>query len=55
MTYLSGLSGSAWLAMSLLTNNFPMIDDMVATWHFEIDSLIGVTNDICYAAKLRCS
>jgi lysophospholipase len=50
MTYFSGLSGGAWPVMSLSTNNFPTIDDVVASWHVDIDRLFGVTNDTNYAA-----
>nr|POF02220.1 lysophospholipase 3 [Quercus suber] len=37
MTYMAGLSGGAWPIMSLATNDFPEIDDMVASWHLDED------------------
>ncbi|KAJ9607997.1 hypothetical protein H2200_008076 [Cladophialophora chaetospira] len=51
LTYLSGLSGGAWPVMSLATNDFPSINDMVASWHTEIDRFNNPPNNSRYAGN----
>lgn len=33
MTYFFGLSGASWPPMSLATQNFPTIEQIIADWH----------------------
>lgn len=51
MTYIVGLSGGAWPGMSLATHNFPTINDLVASWHTEIDRVFNPPNNTVYAAN----
>lgn len=49
LTYYAGLSGGSWPPSSYAFHNYPAIDDLVATWHVEINHF-GATNDSEYAA-----
>ena len=50
MTYLAGLSGGSWPVMGLTATNFPEIDDMIASWHLEINRN-DIQNDTIYGAS----
>lgn len=48
MSYISGLSGGAWLVGSLFMNNMPKVSDVVSrksAWNFEFNPLIGNSVD----------
>lgn len=51
LTYLAGLSGGSWPVMSLATNNFPSINELIADWHVDIDRFVNPPNDSIYAAN----
>ncbi|OJZ83665.1 hypothetical protein ASPFODRAFT_140016 [Aspergillus luchuensis CBS 106.47] len=50
MTYLSGLSGGSWTAVSFPSYNFPTADEIVDYWKPEIDRFLTVTNTSAEAA-----
>ncbi|RDH34733.1 lysophospholipase [Aspergillus welwitschiae] len=50
MTYLSGLSGGSWPAVSFPSYNFPTADEIVDYWKPEIDRFFTVTNTSAEAA-----
>ncbi|GKZ23625.1 hypothetical protein AbraIFM66951_009902 [Aspergillus brasiliensis] len=50
MTYLSGLSGGSWPAVSFPSFNFPTADEIVNYWKPEIDRMFTVTNTTADAA-----
>lgn len=49
MTYLAGLSGGSWGPTSFALNGYPPIEDLVATWHVDINRF-SATNISEYAA-----
>lgn len=50
MTYFAGLSGGSWAPTSFALNEYPAIDDLVATWHVDVDRF-SATNATRYAAS----
>lgn len=50
MTYLSGLSGGSWPAVSFPSYNLPTADEIVDYWKPEIDRFLTVTNTSAEAA-----
>lgn len=52
MTYLSALSGGSWPVMSLASNNFPEINEMVASWHVD-ESPIGSSKNTAHRASTQ--
>ena len=49
LTYLAGLSGGSFPVLSSVLYDFPTIDELVANWHVQINSL-EATNTTAYAA-----
>lgn len=49
LTYFAGLSGGAWPPSSYALHNYPAIDDLVTTWHIEVNRF-AATNDSEFAA-----
>lgn len=49
LTYTAGLSGGSWPIMSIALNNFPTVDELVQSWHADINRE-NATTDTKYAA-----
>lgn len=50
LTYTAGLSGGSWPIMSIALNNFPTVDELVQSWHVDINRE-NATIDTKYAAS----
>lgn len=50
MTYFAGLSGGSWAPTSFALNEYPAINDLVATWHVNVDRF-SPTNTTQYSAS----
>ncbi|PYH90002.1 lysophospholipase [Aspergillus ellipticus CBS 707.79] len=52
MTYLSGLSGGSWPAVSFPAHNFPTADEILDYWKPDIDRIYTVENDTANTATV---
>lgn len=50
LTYMAGLSGGSWPIMSIALHDFPTVDELVASWHVDINRE-NATTDTEYAAS----
>lgn len=50
LTYMAGLSGGSWPIMSIALNDFPTVDELVESWHVDINRE-NATTDTEYAAS----